>query len=57
MIVLISSMQTSVGVVFFGIALALVFAIPTGIIEATTGISVEFKYAAFLFPVFLLPYV
>ncbi|PWY73104.1 OPT oligopeptide transporter [Aspergillus sclerotioniger CBS 115572] len=37
---------TSVGVVFFGIALALVFAIPTGIIEATTGISVEFNVLA-----------
>ncbi|RAK95546.1 OPT oligopeptide transporter [Aspergillus ibericus CBS 121593] len=37
---------TSVGVIFFGIALALVFAIPTGIIEATTGISVEFNVLA-----------
>ncbi|KAL3432941.1 OPT oligopeptide transporter protein-domain-containing protein [Aspergillus tetrazonus] len=37
---------TNVGVVFFGIALALVFVIPTGIIEATTGISVEFNVLA-----------
>ncbi|KAL4745887.1 hypothetical protein BDW72DRAFT_210933 [Aspergillus terricola var. indicus] len=37
---------TNVGVVFFGIALALVFVVPTGIIEATTGISVEFNVLA-----------
>lgn len=37
------TLQTSVGVVFFGIALALVFVIPTGIIFATTGMEVEFK--------------
>ncbi|KAL4998892.1 OPT oligopeptide transporter protein-domain-containing protein [Aspergillus recurvatus] len=37
---------TSVGVVFFGIALALIFVIPTGIIEATTGIAVEFNVLA-----------
>lgn len=34
---------TNVGVVFFGIALALVFVLPTGIIKATTGIEVEYK--------------
>lgn len=34
---------TSVGVVFFGLALAMVFVIPTGIIKATTGMEVEFK--------------
>ncbi|KAL3478476.1 OPT oligopeptide transporter protein-domain-containing protein [Aspergillus californicus] len=37
---------TNVGVVFFGIGLALVFVIPTGIIEATTGITVEFNVLA-----------
>ncbi|KAH6637374.1 OPT oligopeptide transporter [Boeremia exigua] len=35
--------ETSVGVVFFGIALALVFVIPTGIIFATTGMEVEYN--------------
>ncbi|GJD03453.1 OPT oligopeptide transporter [Colletotrichum higginsianum] len=39
-------LQTSVGVVFFGIALALVFVIPTGIIFATTGMEVEFNVLA-----------
>ena len=34
---------TNVGVVFFGVALAIVFVIPTGIIKATTGIEVEYK--------------
>jgi hypothetical protein len=29
--------------VFFGLALAMVFVIPTGIIKATTGMEVEFK--------------
>ncbi|KAK2016121.1 OPT oligopeptide transporter [Colletotrichum eremochloae] len=38
--------ETSVGVVFFGIALALVFVIPTGIIFATTGMEVEFNVLA-----------
>ncbi|KAJ0383775.1 hypothetical protein COL922a_009773 [Colletotrichum nupharicola] len=38
--------DTSVGVVFFGIALALVFVIPTGIIFATTGMEVEFNVLA-----------
>ncbi|KAK2601259.1 hypothetical protein N8I77_010722 [Diaporthe amygdali] len=37
---------TSVGVVFFGLALALVFIIPTGIIKATTGMEVEFNVLA-----------
>ncbi|KAL4758894.1 OPT oligopeptide transporter protein-domain-containing protein [Aspergillus foveolatus] len=37
---------TNVGVVFFGIALALVLVIPTGIIEATTGFSVELNVLA-----------
>ncbi|KAL4874660.1 OPT oligopeptide transporter protein-domain-containing protein [Aspergillus karnatakaensis] len=37
---------TNVGVVFFGIGLALVFVIPTGIIEATTGIEVSFNVLA-----------
>ncbi|KAL1624245.1 hypothetical protein SLS56_007947 [Neofusicoccum ribis] len=37
---------TNVGVVFFGIGLALVFVIPTGIIKATTGIDVEYNYLA-----------
>jgi OPT family small oligopeptide transporter len=37
---------TNVGVVFFGIALALVFVIPTGIIMATTGIEIEFNVLA-----------
>ncbi|KAL1617046.1 hypothetical protein SLS54_008041 [Diplodia seriata] len=37
---------TTVGVVFFGIALALVFVIPTGIIYATTGLQVEYNYIA-----------
>ncbi|OHF03932.1 OPT oligopeptide transporter [Colletotrichum orchidophilum] len=40
------STETSVGVVFFGIALALVFVIPTGIIFATTGMEVEFNVLA-----------
>lgn len=35
--------QTSVGVVFFGIFLAVIFVIPTGIIAATTGIEIGFK--------------
>ncbi|KAL4784292.1 OPT oligopeptide transporter protein-domain-containing protein [Aspergillus varians] len=38
--------NTSVGVVFFGIALALLFTIPTGIIYATTGIEVEYNVLA-----------
>ncbi|EEU35797.1 uncharacterized protein NECHADRAFT_94777 [Fusarium vanettenii 77-13-4] len=38
--------HTSVGTVFFGIALALLFTIPTGIIFATTGIEVEFNVLA-----------
>ena len=38
--------ETSVGVVFFGIGLALVFVIPTGIIYATTGMEVEFNVLA-----------
>lgn len=37
---------TNVGVVFFGIALALIFVIPTGIIYATTGIEVEYNVLA-----------
>ncbi|KAL4864822.1 hypothetical protein BDV12DRAFT_205518 [Aspergillus spectabilis] len=37
---------TNVGVVFFGMGLALVFVIPTGIIEATTGIEVSFNVLA-----------
>ncbi|RKU43923.1 hypothetical protein DL546_000685 [Coniochaeta pulveracea] len=37
---------TSVGVVFFGIFLAVVFTIPTGIIRATTGMEVEFNVLA-----------
>ncbi|PLB50379.1 OPT oligopeptide transporter [Aspergillus steynii IBT 23096] len=37
---------TSVGVVFFGIALALIFTIPTGIISATTGMDIEFNVLA-----------
>ncbi|KAB2575833.1 Glutathione transporter 1 [Lasiodiplodia theobromae] len=37
---------TTVGVVFFGIGLALVFVIPTGIIYATTGLQVEYNYIA-----------
>ncbi|ETS86562.1 hypothetical protein PFICI_00390 [Pestalotiopsis fici W106-1] len=37
---------TNVGVVFFGIALALVFVLPTGIIKATTGIEVEYNVLA-----------
>ncbi|KAJ4130524.1 hypothetical protein NW754_009575 [Fusarium falciforme] len=36
----------SVGTVFFGIALALLFTVPTGIIFATTGIEVEFNVLA-----------
>lgn len=31
---------------FFGVALALVFVIPTGIIYATTGIEVEYNVLA-----------
>ncbi|KAL4950333.1 OPT oligopeptide transporter protein-domain-containing protein [Aspergillus filifer] len=42
----VAGWPTFVGVVFFGIALALVFAIPTGIIEATTGIAVGFNVLA-----------
>ncbi|KAL4806529.1 OPT oligopeptide transporter protein-domain-containing protein [Aspergillus unguis] len=38
--------QTNVGVIFFGIALAIIFTIPTGIIYATTGIPVEFNVLA-----------
>ncbi|KAF5024438.1 hypothetical protein F66182_3524 [Fusarium sp. NRRL 66182] len=38
--------NTSVGTVFFGIALAILFTIPTGIIFATTGIEVEFNVLA-----------
>ncbi|KAM5344246.1 hypothetical protein ACJ41O_012783 [Fusarium nematophilum] len=38
--------HTSVGVVFFGIALAILFTIPTGIIFATTGIEVEYNVLA-----------
>ncbi|KAM0559792.1 hypothetical protein ACHAPJ_003739 [Fusarium lateritium] len=38
--------NTSVGTVFFGLALALIFTIPTGIIYATTGIEVEFNVLA-----------
>ncbi|KAK7420741.1 hypothetical protein QQX98_002543 [Neonectria punicea] len=38
--------HTSVGTVFFGIALAILFIIPTGIIFATTGIEVEFNVLA-----------
>ncbi|KAL4905496.1 hypothetical protein BDW74DRAFT_167723 [Aspergillus multicolor] len=38
--------NTSVGVVFFGIALAIIFTIPTGIIYATTGIEVEYNVLA-----------
>jgi hypothetical protein len=38
--------NTSVGTVFFGLALALIFTIPTGIIFATTGIEVEFNVLA-----------
>ncbi|KAK1621551.1 OPT oligopeptide transporter protein-domain-containing protein [Colletotrichum phormii] len=38
--------MTNVGVVFFDIALALVFVIPTGIIFATTGMEVEFNVLA-----------
>ncbi|KAF7556436.1 hypothetical protein G7Z17_g1402 [Cylindrodendrum hubeiense] len=38
--------NTSVGVVFFGIGLAIIFTIPTGIIAATTGIEVEFNVLA-----------
>ncbi|KAH7137462.1 OPT oligopeptide transporter protein-domain-containing protein [Dactylonectria estremocensis] len=38
--------HTSVGVVFFGIALAIIFTIPTGIIFATTGIEVEYNVLA-----------
>ncbi|KAH6879423.1 OPT oligopeptide transporter protein-domain-containing protein [Thelonectria olida] len=38
--------HTSVGTVFFGIALAILFTIPTGIIFATTGIEVEFNVLA-----------
>ncbi|KAJ5197519.1 OPT oligopeptide transporter [Penicillium cf. viridicatum] len=34
---------TSVGVVFFGIFLAVIFVIPTGIIAATTGIEIGFN--------------
>ncbi|RTE84970.1 hypothetical protein BHE90_000470 [Fusarium euwallaceae] len=38
--------NTSVGTVFFGIALAILFTIPTGIIFATTGIEVEYNVLA-----------
>ncbi|KJZ77186.1 hypothetical protein HIM_03507 [Hirsutella minnesotensis 3608] len=38
--------HSSVGVVFFGIALAVIFTIPTGIIFATTGIEVEYNVLA-----------
>ncbi|KAF6790334.1 opt oligopeptide transporter [Colletotrichum sojae] len=38
--------KTTVGVVFFGIALALIFVVPTGIIFATTGMEVEFNVLA-----------
>ncbi|KIL87385.1 hypothetical protein FAVG1_09091 [Fusarium avenaceum] len=38
--------NTSVGTVFFGLALAIIFTIPTGIIYATTGIEVEFNVLA-----------
>ncbi|KAM0426479.1 hypothetical protein ACHAPT_008170 [Fusarium lateritium] len=38
--------NTSVGTVFFGIALAVFFTIPTGIIFATTGIEVQFNVLA-----------
>lgn len=38
--------NTNVGVVFFGIALAVIFTIPTGIIYATTGIEVEYNVLA-----------
>ncbi|PHH92148.1 hypothetical protein CDD83_8716 [Cordyceps sp. RAO-2017] len=38
--------HTAVGVVFFGIALALIFTIPTGIIFATTGIEIEYNVLA-----------
>ncbi|KAG4257794.1 OPT family small oligopeptide transporter, partial [Fusarium proliferatum] len=38
--------NTSVGTVFFGLALAILFTIPTGIIFATTGIEVEFNVLA-----------
>ncbi|KAF6824047.1 opt oligopeptide transporter [Colletotrichum musicola] len=38
--------ETTVGVVFFGIALALIFVVPTGIIFATTGMEVEFNVLA-----------
>ncbi|KAF2709098.1 OPT oligopeptide transporter [Pleomassaria siparia CBS 279.74] len=38
--------ETSVGVVFFGILLAVIFVVPTGIIYATTGVEVEFNVIA-----------
>ncbi|KAL2843776.1 OPT oligopeptide transporter protein-domain-containing protein [Aspergillus pseudodeflectus] len=38
--------NTNVGVVFFGIALAVIFTVPTGIIYATTGIEVEYNVLA-----------
>ncbi|GKU22320.1 unnamed protein product, partial [Fusarium langsethiae] len=38
--------NTSVGTVFFGLALAIIFTVPTGIIYATTGIEVEFNVLA-----------
>ncbi|CZS81346.1 unnamed protein product [Fusarium graminearum] len=38
--------NTSVGTVFFGLALAVIFTVPTGIIFATTGIEVEFNVLA-----------
>ncbi|KAL6916913.1 hypothetical protein FSHL1_008412 [Fusarium sambucinum] len=38
--------NTSVGTVFFGLALAIIFTVPTGIIFATTGIEVEFNVLA-----------
>lgn len=38
--------HTSVGTVFFGVALAILFTIPTGIIFATTGIEVEYNVLA-----------
>ncbi|EYE98609.1 OPT oligopeptide transporter [Aspergillus ruber CBS 135680] len=37
---------TTVGVIFFGILLALVFTIPTNVIAATTGMEVEFNVLA-----------
>lgn len=35
--------NTNVGVVFFGILLALIFVVPTGVIYATTGLEIQYK--------------